>query len=199
MILLIDNYDSFTFNLFHFLGDLGARVEVRRNDAIDPQGVLAMKPEAVVLSPGPCTPNEAGICLPLIGLAAEVRLPVLGVCLGHQAIGQAFGGQVVRAPEPVHGKVWQVHHAGADVFAGIPSPFAATRYHSLIVDRATMPECLDVTAWTEDGIVMGVKHRTLPISGVQFHPESIASEHGHDLLRNFLTLAGARLAAPVAA
>jgi anthranilate synthase/aminodeoxychorismate synthase-like glutamine amidotransferase len=174
-------------------------VEVRRNDAIDPQGVLAMKPEAVVLSPGPCTPNEAGICLPLISLAAEVRLPVLGVCLGHQAIGQAFGGRVVRAPEPVHGKVWQVHHGGRDVFAGIPSPFAATRYHSLIVDRATMPDCLEITAWTEDGIVMGVKHRELPISGVQFHPESIASAHGHDLLRNFLTLAGATLPTPVAA
>ena len=195
MILLIDNYDSFTFNLFHFLGDLGARVEVRRNDAIDPQGVLAMKPEAVVLSPGPCTPNEAGICLPLISLAAEARLPVLGVCLGHQAIGQAFGGQVVRAAEPVHGKVWQVHHDGADVFAGIPSPFAATRYHSLIVDRATLPDCLEPTAWTEDGIIMGLRHRDLPISGVQFHPESFASEHGHELLRNFLTLAGARLPA----
>ena len=199
MILLIDNYDSFTFNLFHFLGDLGAKVEVRRNDAIDPQGVLAMKPEAVVLSPGPCTPNEAGICLPLIDLAAEVKLPVLGVCLGHQAIGQAFGGKVIRAAEPVHGKVWQVPHAGADVFAGIPSPFAATRYHSLIVDRATLPDCLIPTAWTEDGIIMGLKHRDLPISGVQFHPESIASAHGHDLLRNFLTLAGARLAAPEAA
>ena len=199
MILLIDNYDSFTFNLFHFLGDLGAKVEVRRNDAIDPQGVLAMKPEAVVLSPGPCTPNEAGICLPLIALAAEVKLPVLGVCLGHQAIGQAFGGQVVRAPEPVHGKVWQVHHDGRDVFAGIPSPFAATRYHSLVVDRAGLPDCLEVTAWTEDGLIMGLKHRALPISGVQFHPESIASAHGHDLLRNFLTLAGARMAAPAAA
>ena len=199
MILMIDNYDSFTFNLFHFLGDLGAKVEVRRNDAIDPQGVLAMKPEAVVLSPGPCTPNEAGICLPLIDLAAEVKLPVLGVCLGHQAIGQAFGGKVIRAAEPVHGKVWQVHHAGADVFAGIPSPFAATRYHSLIVDRATLPDCLIPTAWTEDGIIMGLKHRDLPISGVQFHPESIASARGHDLLRNFLTLAGARLAAPEAA
>ena len=186
MILLIDNYDSFTFNLFHFLGDLGAKVEVRRNDAIDPQGVLAMKPEAVVLSPGPCTPNEAGICLPLIALAAEARLPVLGVCLGHQAIGQAFGGKVIRAPEPVHGKVWQVHHDGGDVFAGIPSPFAATRYHSLIVEKSTLPMCLEVIAWTTDDVIMGIRHREYPTYGVQFHPESIATEHGKKILENFL-------------
>lgn len=196
MILLIDNYDSFTFNLWHFLGDLGAEVVVRRNDAIDPQAVLAMEPQAVVLSPGPCTPDQAGICLPLIGLAAEARLPVLGVCLGHQAIGQAFGAEVVRAPEPVHGKVWDIHHEGSDVFAGLPSPFRATRYHSLVVKRESLPADLVATAWTEDGIVMGIAHRSLPIYGVQFHPESIASAHGHDILRNFLALAGVKALAP---
>ncbi len=197
MILLIDNYDSFTFNLWHFLGDLGAEVVVKRNDAIDPQAVLAMKPDAVVLSPGPCTPSEAGICLPLITLAAEAKLPVLGVCLGHQAIGQALGAEVIRAPAPVHGKVWDIHHAGTDVFAGLPTPFRATRYHSLVLKRESLPPELVVTAWTDDGIVMGVAHRDLPIYGVQFHPESIASQHGHDLLRNFLTLAGVKANAPV--
>ena len=186
MLLLIDNYDSFTFNLYHFLGDLGVAAEVRRNDALSVQDVFAMRPSAVVLSPGPCTPNEAGICLPLIAAAAEARLPVLGVCLGHQAIGQAFGGKVIRAPEPVHGKVWQVRHSGEDLFAGLPSPFGATRYHSLVVERASLPGCLRVTAETEDGLVMGLAHRDLPIHGVQFHPESIASEHGHAILRNFL-------------
>ncbi|MBR0668481.1 aminodeoxychorismate/anthranilate synthase component II [Roseomonas hellenica] len=196
MILLIDNYDSFTFNLWHFLGDLGAEVVVRRNDAIDPQAVLAMEPQAVVLSPGPCTPDQAGICLPLIGLAAEAKLPVLGVCLGHQAIGQALGAEVVRAPEPVHGKVWDIHHGGSDVFAGLPSPFRATRYHSLVVQRESLPADLVATAWTENGIVMGLAHRTLPIYGVQFHPESIASAHGHDILRNFLALAGVKALAP---
>jgi anthranilate synthase/aminodeoxychorismate synthase-like glutamine amidotransferase len=196
MILLIDNYDSFTFNLWHFLGDLGAEVVVRRNDAIDPHAVLAMQPEAVVLSPGPCTPDQAGICLPLIGLAAEARLPVLGVCLGHQAIGQALGAEVVRAPEPVHGKVWDIHHEGNDVFAGLPSPFRATRYHSLVVKRESLPADLVATAWTEDGIVMGLAHRSLPIYGVQFHPESIASAHGHDILRNFLALAGVKALVP---
>jgi anthranilate synthase component 2/anthranilate synthase/phosphoribosyltransferase len=190
MILLIDNYDSFTFNLFHFLGDLGAAVEVRRNDALDPQAALALRPEAIVLSPGPCTPNEAGICLPLIGLAAEAGIPLLGVCLGHQAIGQFFGGRVIRAPEPIHGKVWEILHGGTDVFAGLPSPFRATRYHSLVVERGTLPDALAPTAWTEDGLVMGLAHRTLPVWGVQFHPESIASAHGHDLLANFLKLAG---------
>ena len=193
MILLIDNYDSFTFNLFHFLGDLGAEVEVRRNDALSVEQALALKPEAIVLSPGPCTPNEAGICLPLIAAAAEAKVPLLGVCLGHQAIGQAFGGHVVRAKEPVHGKVWDVHHNGSDVFAGVPSPFRATRYHSLIVSRATLPNCLAVTAWTEEGEIMGVAHHDLPVWGVQFHPESIASQHGHDLLRNFLSLAGVKV------
>lgn len=190
MILLIDNYDSFTFNLYHFLGDLGAVVEVRRNDSLSVQAAMELAPEAIVLSPGPCTPNEAGICLDLIGAAAAARVPLLGVCLGHQAIGQAFGGKVVRAPEPVHGKVWEVTHGGTDIFAGLPSPFRATRYHSLVVED--LPETLHPTAHTADGLVMGLAHRDLPIWGVQFHPESIASEHGHDLLRNFLALATRR-------
>src|SRR3954451_15443725 len=195
MILLIDNYDSFTFNLYHFLGDLGVEIEVRRNDALTSQEALALQPEAIVLSPGPCTPNEAGICLPLIGAAAAVGVPLLGVCLGHQAIGHAFGGAVTRAPEPVHGKVWEVHHRGTDIFAGLPSPFRATRYHSLVVRREDLPAELEATAWTEDGLLMGVAHREKPIWGVQFHPESIASEHGHDLLRNFLRLAKAKVLA----
>ena len=189
MLLLIDNYDSFTFNLFHFLGDLGVEAVVRRNDALDVQQVFAMRPDAVVLSPGPCTPNEAGICLPLIAACAEARLPLLGVCLGHQAIGQSFGGKVIRAPEPVHGKVWEVRHESRGVFAGVPTPFHATRYHSLIVERHSLPAELEVTAETEDGLIMGLSHRQLPIHGVQFHPESIASEHGHALLRNFLEFA----------
>jgi anthranilate synthase component 2/anthranilate synthase/phosphoribosyltransferase len=188
MILLIDNYDSFTFNLYHFLGDLGAVMEVRRNDSLSVEEALALRPEAIVLSPGPCTPNEAGICLDLIAAAAARRLPVLGVCLGHQAIGQAFGAKVVRAPEPVHGKVWDVSHGGTDIFAGLPNPFRATRYHSLVVQD--LPEALVPTARTSDGLLMGMAHRDLPIWGVQFHPESIASEHGHDMLRNFLSLAG---------
>jgi len=188
MILLIDNYDSFTFNLVHFLGDVGARCEVRRNDALSVDEALAMRPEAIVLSPGPCTPNEAGICLGLIATAAG-RVPILGVCLGHQAIGQAFRGEVVRAPMPVHGKLSDIRHDGSDVFEGIPSPFAATRYHSLVVRRETMPEVLVETARTDDGLVMGLRHRALPVFGVQFHPESIASEHGHRLLGNFLAIA----------
>ncbi|RYI99839.1 MAG: aminodeoxychorismate/anthranilate synthase component II [Acetobacteraceae bacterium] len=195
MILLIDNYDSFTFNLYHFLGDLGVEIEVRRNDELTSQEALAMQPEAILLSPGPCTPNEAGICLPLIGAAASAGVPLLGVCLGHQAIGQAFGGTVVRAPVPVHGKVWDVHHRDSDVFAGLPNPFRATRYHSLVVRREDLPPELEATAWTEDGLIMGLAHRDLPIWGVQFHPESIASQHGHDLLRNFLTLAKAKVPA----
>jgi anthranilate synthase/aminodeoxychorismate synthase-like glutamine amidotransferase len=195
MILLIDNYDSFTFNLFHFLGDLGAAVEVRRNDALTSQEALAMRPDAILLSPGPCTPNEAGICLPLIGAAAAAGVPLMGVCLGHQAIGQAFGGTVIRAPEPVHGKVWDIHHRGSDLFSGLPSPFQATRYHSLVVRREDLPEELETTAWTADGLIMGLAHKTLPVWGVQFHPESIASQHGHDLLRNFLTMARARVPA----
>jgi len=186
VLLLIDNYDSFTFNLVHYLGELGAEVRVRRNDALDVQEAMAMRPSAILLSPGPCTPNEAGICLPLILAAAETRTPLLGVCLGHQAIGQAFGGKVVRCHEIVHGKLGTIHHAGAGVFHGVPSPFKATRYHSLVVERDSLPAALEVTAWLEDGTIMGLRHRDLPIEGVQFHPESIASEHGRVLLRNFL-------------
>jgi anthranilate synthase component II len=188
MILLIDNYDSFTFNLVHFLGDVGARCEVWRNDKITVADALARQPEAIVLSPGPCTPNEAGICLDLITAAAG-SIPVLGVCLGHQAIGQAFGGNVVRAPVPMHGKVSRIFHAGSDILEGLPSPFSATRYHSLIVDRGTLPEVMVPTAWTEDGLLMAMRHRSLPIFGVQFHPESIASQQGHELLANFLAIA----------
>ena len=188
MILLIDNYDSFTFNLFHFLGDVGAQCEVWRNDKLTVAEALALQPEAIVLSPGPCTPNEAGICLDLIAAAAG-RVPVLGVCLGHQAIGQAFGGQVIRAPEPMHGKVSRITHAGTDILAGVPNPFRATRYHSLIVAKDGLPDVLVPTAWTDDGLVMAMHHRALPIYGVQFHPESIASEHGHTILANFLAIA----------
>jgi anthranilate synthase component 2 len=188
MILLIDNYDSFTFNLVHYLGGLGADVAVHRNDRIAVKDAVASEPEAIVLSPGPCTPNEAGICLDLIK-AASPSIPMLGVCLGHQAIGQAFGGNVVRAPSPVHGKLSEVRHQGAGVFRGINGPFKATRYHSLVVDRNTMPEPLAVTAETDDCIVMGLAHKTLPVHGVQFHPESIASEHGPLMLKNFLELA----------
>lgn len=187
MLLLIDNYDSFTFNLYHFLGDLGVEPVVARNDAITVQE--AMRASAIVLSPGPCTPNEAGICLPLIAAAAEAKLPLMGVCLGHQAIGQAFGGKVIRAPEPIHGKVWEVTHHGEDLFAGLPSPLRATRYHSLVVERSSLPADLAITAETSDGLIMGLAHRHLPIHGVQFHPESIASEHGHGILRNFLARA----------
>jgi anthranilate synthase component II len=189
MIVLIDNYDSFTFNLFHYLGSLGADVVVHRNDKISADAVLADEPEGIVLSPGPCTPNEAGICLELIGKAAAT-IPILGVCLGHQAIGQAFGGKVVRAA-PAHGKVFEISHNGSGVFRGINGPFQATRYHSLVVERKTMPRELTVTAQTGDGLVMGLAHASLPVHGVQFHPESIASEHGHLLLKNFLDLAAA--------
>lgn len=188
MILLIDNYDSFTFNLVHFLGDLGAHCDVRRNDSLSVERAMAMAPEAIVLSPGPCTPNEAGICCDLIRAAAG-RIPILGVCLGHQAIGQVFGGTVLRGPVPMHGKLSPVFHDGTDIFAGLPSPFEATRYHSLIVERATLPEVLTETARTADGLIMGLRHRVLPIFGVQFHPESIASQYGHEILRNFLALA----------
>lgn len=188
MILLIDNYDSFTFNLYHFLGEVGAQCDVWRNDKITVEAALALKPEAIVLSPGPCTPNEAGICLDLIAAAAG-KIPLLGVCLGHQSIGQAFGGQVIRAPMPMHGKVSSITHTGTDILAGLPSPFSATRYHSLIVERDSLPDALVPTAWTDDGIIMAMHHRTMPIYGVQFHPESIASEHGHQILANFLTLA----------
>ena len=188
MLILIDNYDSFTYNLVHFLGELGSEVEVERNDAITVDEVLEREPAGVVLSPGPCDPDRAGICLELVERAAGV-LPVLGVCLGHQAIGQAFGGRVIRANHVMHGKMSAIEHRGEGVFAGLPSPFEATRYHSLVVDRASMPDCLEITAETGDGVVMGIAHRELPIHGVQFHPESIASEHGHALLKNFLDIA----------
>jgi anthranilate synthase component II len=187
MIVLIDNYDSFTFNLVHYLGGLGAQVVVHRNDKVTAKDVIGREPEAVVLSPGPCTPNEAGICLDLIDQAAAT-IPILGVCLGHQAIGQAFGGKVVRAPVPVHGKLSEMKHRGSGIFRGINGPFKATRYHSLVVDRASMPGELSVTAETDD-LVMGLEHTSLPVHGVQFHPESIASEHGHLILKNFLDLA----------
>lgn len=186
MLLLIDNYDSFTYNLVHYVGELGADVVVKRNDALTVQDAMAMNPAGILLSPGPCDPDQAGICLALTQAAAETGTPLLGVCLGHQTIGQAFGGKVVRHSEIVHGKMGQVHHTGQGVFAGLPSPFQATRYHSLVVERATCPEVLAITAELEDGTIMGLKHREVPIEGVQFHPESIASEHGHALLKNFL-------------
>jgi len=188
MIVLIDNYDSFTFNLFHYLGGLGADVVVHRNDKISTADVMALEPDAIVLSPGPCTPNEAGICLDLIGKAAKT-IPILGVCLGHQAIGQAFGGKVVRAPTPVHGKLSEVRHSNSGVFHGINGPFKATRYHSLLVERSSLPPELIANAETDDHLVMGLMHESLPVHGVQFHPESIASEHGHLMLKNFLDLA----------
>ena len=187
MIVLIDNYDSFTWNLFHFLGDLGAETVVHRNDKISVGQVMSSKPSAIVISPGPATPNEAGICLELIERASGT-IPIFGVCLGQQAMGQAFGGKVVRAPVMMHGKVSQVHHNGEGVFKGIPQDFTATRYHSLIVERASLPDCLEITAET-DGLIMGLRHRTRNVHGVQFHPESIASEHGHAILKNFLELA----------
>ncbi len=189
MIVLIDNYDSFTFNLFHYLGGLGARVIVHRNDKISPADVMASEPEAIVVSPGPCTPNEAGICLDLIKKASP-SIPILGVCLGHQAIGQAFGGKVVRTT-PMHGKLSEIKHSNSGVFHGINGPFKATRYHSLVVDRASMPAELIANAETEDHLVMGLMHESLPIHGVQFHPESIASEHGRMMLKNFLDIAAA--------
>lgn len=189
MLLLIDNYDSFTYNLFHYLGELGANVVVRRNDEIDVQAAMGLNPDAILLSPGPCDPDQAGICLALIAAAAETRTPLIGVCLGHQAIGQSFGGRVVRAGEIVHGKLGVIHHEGKGLFRGLPSPFNATRYHSLIVERDSLPDELEVTAALADGTIMGLQHRTLPIHGVQFHPESIASEHGRQLLGNFLDMA----------
>lgn len=187
MLLLIDNYDSFTYNLVHYLGELGADVVVKRNDALSVQDAMGMNPEAIVLSPGPCDPDQAGICLAMVAAAAETRTPLLGVCLGHQTIGQYFGGKVVRAGQIVHGKMGTMHHDGTGLFSGLPSPFQATRYHSLIVERETLPDCLHVNAWLDNGLIMGLRHRDLPIEGVQFHPESIASEHGHAMLRNFLT------------
>jgi len=189
MLLLIDNYDSFTYNLVHYLGELGAEARVARNDAITVRDALASAPDAIVLSPGPRDPSRAGICLPLTRAAAEAGIPLLGVCLGHQAIGAAFGGRVRQHDEIVHGKPGEIHHRGAGVFAGLPSPFSATRYHSLVVARDGLPDALDITATLEDGTIMGLRHRARPIEGVQFHPESIRSEHGHRILRNFLTLA----------
>ena len=190
MLLLIDNYDSFTYNLVHFLGELGAECEVIRNDKITAAEAIKMAPQAIVLSPGPCTPNEAGICLELIAAAAKEQVPLLGVCLGHQAVGQAFGGKVVRAGMPMHGKLSSILCTGKGVFEDVPSPFEATRYHSLIVERASLPSELEVVAQLEDGMIMGMRHRSLPIHGVQFHPESIASQHGHKILENFLRIAG---------
>ncbi len=189
MLLLIDNYDSFTYNLVHFLGDLGASCHVVRNDKITVAEAVRLKPKAIVLSPGPCTPTEAGICLDLIAKAGA-DIPILGVCLGHQAIGQAYGGQVIRAAQPMHGKLSTLRHGGKGLFKGTPGRFEVTRYHSLIVERATLPPDLEITAETDDGIIMGLRHKTHPVHGVQFHPESIASEHGHSLLANFLDLAG---------
>jgi anthranilate synthase component 2 len=188
MLLLIDNSDSFTWNIVHYLGELGAEVKVVRNDALDVQQAIGLRPAGIVLSPGPCDPDQAGICLPLTLAAAETGVPLLGVCLGHQTIGQAFGGKVVRCHEVVHGKMGTITHRGKGIFAGLPSPFRATRYHSLVVDRATLPAALEITAELADGTIMGLRHREKPVEGVQFHPESIASEHGHALLRNFLSL-----------
>lgn len=186
MLLLIDNYDSFTYNLVHYIGELGWQAEVVRNDALNVQEAMALKPSGIVLSPGPCTPAEAGICVPLVHAAADAGIPLFGVCLGHQSIGEAFGGNVVRCHEIVHGKMGEIFHEGKGVFEGLPSPLQGTRYHSLVVDRDTLPDCLEVTAELKDGTIMGMRHKTLPIEGVQFHPESIRSEHGHDMLRNFL-------------
>jgi anthranilate synthase component 2 len=188
MLLLIDNYDSFTYNLFHYLGQLGADVVVKRNDELGVAEALALKPEAVVLSPGPCTPNEAGICLALIQ-ETNGRVPILGVCLGHQAIGQVYGGSIVRAPEPMHGKTSRIHHTGKSVFRGLNNDFLATRYHSLTIAPESMPGDLEITATSDDGVIQGIMHKTHPVHGVQFHPESIASENGHALLQNFLTMA----------
>lgn len=185
-IFLLDNYDSFTYNLVHYLGELGAQVEVQRNDQITVADILRKKPDGIVISPGPGNPQESGICLELIKEASG-KVPILGVCLGHQAIGEAFGGKVVRAPQPMHGKISSIYHEGRSVFKGLPIPFNATRYHSLVVDRASLPDCLEITAITaDDGLIMGLSHKTHNTHGVQFHPESIASEYGHELIHNFL-------------
>ena len=189
MLLLIDNYDSFTYNLVHYLGELGADVLVKRNDTLDVQEAMSIGASAIFLSPGPSDPSHAGICLKLTKAAAETKTPLMGVCLGHQTIGQAFGGKVVRCHEIVHGKMGTMHHSNKGLFVGLPTPFEATRYHSLIIERDSMPECLDITATLDDGTIMGLQHKTLPIHGVQFHPESIASQHGHHLIQNFLDLA----------
>jgi anthranilate synthase component 2 len=186
MLLLIDNYDSFTYNLVHYIGEMGWQAKVVRNDALNVQEAMALRPSGIVLSPGPKTPHEAGICVPLVHAAADAGIPLFGVCLGHQSIGEAFGGTVVRCHEIVHGKMGEIYHQGKGVFAGLPSPLQGTRYHSLIVDRATLPDCLEVTAELADGTIMGLRHKTLPIEGVQFHPESIRSEHGHEMIGTFL-------------
>jgi anthranilate synthase component II len=196
MILVIDNYDSFTYNLVHYLNELGATTRVIRNDVMSVGEAMALKPEAILLSPGPCTPNEAGICLEVIE-KAPADLPILGVCLGHQAIGQAMGGDVIRAKTLMHGKTSEISHQGRGIFSGLPAPFTAARYHSLAIKRETVPETLEVTAWTDDGEIMGVQHKTRPVHGVQFHPESIATHGGHDLLANFLDLAGVKRTAHV--
>ncbi len=185
MLLMIDNYDSFTYNLVQYLGELGQDVQVHRNDEITLDQIHAMRPEKIVISPGPCTPNEAGISVPLIKEFAG-KIPLLGVCLGHQSIGQAFGGNIIHAKQLMHGKTSLIHHNNVGVFKDLPNPYTATRYHSLVIERETLPDCLEITAWTEDGEIMGVRHKTLDIEGVQFHPESILTEHGHDLLNNFL-------------
>jgi anthranilate synthase component 2 len=190
MLLLIDNYDSFTYNLYHYLGELGADIEVRRNDALSARDAIAMNPRAIVLSPGPCTPSDAGICLDVIKAAVNENIPLLGVCLGHQAIGQSFGGVVLRAPEPVHGKTDTITHLDKGLFKDVPSPLQATRYHSLVVERKTLPASLEITAENKEGLIMGLQHREKLVFGVQFHPESIASEHGHAMLKNFLKAAG---------
>jgi anthranilate synthase component II len=188
MLAMIDNYDSFTWNLVQYFGDLGAKMRVFRNDKITVDELVDMKPDGIVISPGPSDPDHAGICLDTIAACAENKIPLLGVCLGHQAIGQAFGGKVVRAPKPMHGKLSDIKHTNSSVFAGIPTPYTATRYHSLIVERESLPKTLDVTAETDDGLIMGLAHKTLPIHGIQFHPESIATQHGHALLKNFVKM-----------
>ena len=192
MFLLLDNYDSFTYNLRHYLGELGAEVEVRRNDAVSADEALSLGTEGIVISPGPCDPDRAGICLEVVEKAAG-RLPVLGVCLGHQCIGQAFGAKVVRAPKPMHGKISEITHNATGVLAAIPSPFKATRYHSLTLEPGSLPDCLEITAESDDGVIQGIAHRDLPLHGVQFHPESIASEHGHQLIQNFLDIARGKI------
>lgn len=194
MILLIDNYDSFTYNLWHYLGEVGETVEVRRNDAITADEAMSFGASGIVISPGPCDPDQAGICLELVEKAAG-NIPLMGVCLGHQSIGQAFGGKIVRAPACMHGKVSTITHTGTGLFEGIPNDFTATRYHSLTIDPDSMPDCLDVTARSEDGVIQGIQHKEMPVFGVQFHPESIASEHGHQMLKNFVAKTNERIAA----
>ncbi len=186
MLILIDNYDSFTYNLVQYFGDLGAEIEIHRNDKITVEEIAAKNPQGVIISPGPGNPEQSGICLPMVKYASEHNLPLFGVCLGHQSIGQALGGDVIRAPAPLHGKVSKITHRNKSIFEALPSPLTATRYHSLIVDRETLPDCLEVTAETEDGLIMGLMHKEKPIHGVQFHPESIATEHGHKMLETFL-------------